>query len=107
MEERLELLNRIARGQVQLEGDSDDSSTSAGESEGEGGEGMEVFQPPHGEIPADQATRRMALVNCDWDHMRAVDIMALMQVRRCAVRATPVPHAALLPRSPSVRRAAL
>lgn len=116
-EERLEYLNRLARGEIEESGSDSDASSDAEARvkarkavEGEEEDGSDV---DNAEAPSDEeedsddydsissederntvsllevskapveygdATNRLAVMNCDWQHMKAADVFALLQV---------------------------
>ena len=94
-ETRLEYLNRLARGDVSgsSSDDSDDvDSGSDGDSEDSDDEGV-VADERSSKGPLDitsdmededdgeeaHATSRLAIMNCDWDNLKAQDLMSVMQ----------------------------
>lgn len=85
-ESRLEYLNRLARGEVDGSSSSDDSDIEDGEqsesdssSSGDESDGAEHRDPLRvqeeeiGEI--EEATHRLAIQNCEWNNLRADDLM--------------------------------
>lgn len=59
-------------------GFGDSSSSSEEESEDEEVEEAELYPAAKGaEVPMGEVSRRIAVVNMDWDHIRAADIMAV------------------------------
>lgn len=63
---------------------SEDSDSDEDEDEDEGeeaqvddGSGMQRFQNEQAEVPSGEVTNRIAIVNLDWDHIKAEDLMAL------------------------------
>lgn len=92
MEERLEYLNRLARGEAGSDASVSTSSSSSSsgdsgsdgdedlDSEGEGGEGgvAESRRLKAGPVPTGEATRRLAIMNVDWDHLKAVDLLGVL-----------------------------
>ena len=90
MEERLDYLNRLARGDAGSDASVSTSSSSSGDSgsdgdedsdsEGEEGEGgvAESRRLEAGPVPMGEATRRLAIMNVDWDHMKAVDLLGVL-----------------------------
>jgi hypothetical protein len=84
-------LNRLARGEVS---DSEYSSSSSSMSDDEnenvevsaasdiediGGDYFNENLRQHENVPLGEETRRLALVNMDWEHLKALDILALIQ----------------------------
>ncbi|KAK0386076.1 hypothetical protein NLU13_5913 [Sarocladium strictum] len=57
------------------ESDSDDDQEPAHEQQREGD--LQRFQDEQGELEAGEVTNRIAIVNLDWDHVRATDLYAL------------------------------
>eukprot|EP01039_Chlorochromonas_danica_P004756 gene4756-5213_t len=104
-EERLDYLTKLARGEVDVssssEDDNDDdsssedendtfstSSSSSGdeeeaaveEEEEEGGKKSALDVPDAGEVEyGEESTHRLAVLNCDWEHLKATDIMMVLQ----------------------------
>ena len=74
---RLAVLNRIARGEVELSSSS--SSSSDEDDEVAEHESVPMEQRVEPELVAEATGRRLAVMNCDWDRLRAVDILALMR----------------------------
>ena len=83
----MEKLNRLARGEAN---DSDySSSSSSSDSDSSSSDEDDVALSGHEEynenlghvehIPTGEETNRLALVNMDWEHVKAVDIYALLQ----------------------------
>ena len=79
MESRLDYLNKLSRGEIS-ESDSEAShSTDSGES------GEDLREEDEGRMDEDEGddvilaegaeTNRLAIQNCDWDNMKAVDIL--------------------------------
>jgi hypothetical protein len=56
--------------------DSDSSDSELEEVEGVLGRAKEA-------VPTGEESRRLAVMNCDWDHFSAVDILFVLQVRVC------------------------
>ena len=93
VEERLEYLNRLARGEVsdastssssesdEDEGDSTDNEAGGKEDE-EGDDDDDGVvasrQLDVGPIPMGEATKRLAIMNCDWKHLKAVDLLGVL-----------------------------
>jgi hypothetical protein len=79
-QERLDKLNRIARGEAD---DEDLPSSSSEESESDEEAEAEEEEAQDGPLlPAEvggDSSRRLAVVSCDWDHIRAVDILAMLK----------------------------
>jgi len=71
-EKRIEYLNKMSRGE--LSSDSSDSSDLEEEVDDE------VDVKVKEDIPLGGETKRIAIMNCDWSRMRAVDLYALFQV---------------------------
>ncbi|MDA4132489.1 MAG: hypothetical protein OK454_05100, partial [Thaumarchaeota archaeon] len=62
------------------ESDSDDEEDDEDEDGGaqvDDGSGMQRFQNEQAEVPSGEVTNRIAIVNLDWDHIKAADLMAL------------------------------
>ncbi|CAM9336850.1 unnamed protein product, partial [Chrysoparadoxa australica] len=84
VESRLDYLNRLARGEVS---GSESGSTSSSEddeddddnegAEGEGNDENEGSGGGQADVPVGEATTRIAVMDCDWSHMRAVDLQVL------------------------------
>ncbi|OQR82961.1 pre-rRNA-processing protein ESF1 [Achlya hypogyna] len=75
-EKRIAHLNKMARGELSDEGSSSsDSSDSEDDAEAED----EEADVPAEDIPMGEETKRIAIMNCDWSRMRAVDLYALFQ----------------------------
>lgn len=77
MEAKLEQLDRLARGEVQAEDSSDDTDSEVEAAELD--EGVDVDEELREDVERGPSTRRLAAVNCDWDNMRAIDLLALFQ----------------------------
>lgn len=91
-EDKLEKLNRLARGEVSLSESSSSEGSSSEEEESENEEEIKSKiekkieeenieseqQQQEEEIPMGDVTMRIGLVNLDWDHIRAVDIFAAL-----------------------------
>lgn len=104
LEARLEALNRLARGEADSDGadssssseeDDDDAATSDADADVDADAVL-----AERDIPTGDETRRLAAVNCDWDHMRAVDLLALFQVG-CALATLARLLSALTPSAPT------
>jgi hypothetical protein len=98
-EERLDYLTKLARGEVDaLDGSDSDSDSGdmediASSSDSSGGEeDMDVMEDDSVikqsvlDIPdsaaveyGEEATKRLAVLNCDWEHLKATDIMMVLQ----------------------------
>jgi hypothetical protein len=92
IQDRLDRLNRMARGEVS-EGSESSSSEEEGneetavkKAEAELNADTELVIDPEAPdlnkleyIPDGSETRRLAIVGCDWDNLRAVDILAALQ----------------------------
>ena len=78
LEIQLIKLNKLARGHVELESSGDEES----EEEEEESDAEAEIKPEIDLKPEyrEEETSRLALVNCDWDHLRAVDIFAILKV---------------------------
>lgn len=89
-EDRLDYLTKLARGEVYMSSDdsdasseADDSSSSSDEDEEE--EAEEAKKGPLELVDEDdveygaESTRRLAVLNCDWEHLKATDIMMVLQ----------------------------
>ncbi|KAG5180077.1 hypothetical protein JKP88DRAFT_349667 [Tribonema minus] len=77
MEARVEYLNKVARGEISGSGSSNDSSDDSGSDAESGAELDEEVDDDAEDVPMGDATCRLALMNCDWEHIKAVDIMVL------------------------------
>jgi hypothetical protein len=91
MEERLEYLNRLARGEAS-DASASTSDSSSDDEEGSGssdddGEGdeegdddgvIESRRLEAGPVPMGEATTRLAIMNVDWDHLKAVDLLGVL-----------------------------
>lgn len=98
MEKRLDYLTKLARGEVSDDGSEDDSSDeddSEGEDEDNEDEGDEVMEvdpaeweaiqllngkspldvPEEEDVETGEATRRISILNCDWENIKADDLM--------------------------------
>lgn len=85
MEERLEYLNRLARGEAGSDASVSTSSSSSNGSDDEDddedseGEGVvESRRLEAGPVPMGGPTRRLAIMNVDWDHLKAVDLLGVL-----------------------------
>ncbi len=92
IEKRMDILNKLARGETTGNVSSDESSSSSSgyseeedsEDEAEASTTLEHRAPPsHGlldeeSIPEGNAYRRIAVLNCDWEHMHSKDLFALV-----------------------------
>ena len=96
--DRLAVLNRIARGEVEMESSDEEDGAAvrgthlilgaASDSEAEeedlpevgGGAGVDAAWPVQSsaDAPRGDASRRLAMVTADWDKLRAVDIFAAL-----------------------------
>ncbi|RDA93995.1 hypothetical protein CP533_5005 [Ophiocordyceps camponoti-saundersi (nom. inval.)] len=56
---------------------SDDESGEEGEEGVDSHHGMHRFQEEQAEVEIGQVTKRIAVVNLDWDHIKSTDLMAL------------------------------
>ena len=74
---RMEKLDRMARGEDSSGSDSSDSDDSDADSEADDVEEEEEEQE---DIPMGQVAKRVAVMNCDWDWVKAVDLLVLFQV---------------------------
>jgi hypothetical protein len=90
--DRMEKLNRMARGEgndsdyssssSSSDADDSDSDTSSSDEDDAEYSGHEEYNENLGHveyIPTGEETNRIALVNMDWEHVKAVDIYALLQ----------------------------
>ena len=87
---RHDRLNRLARGEA---GDSEYSSSSSSSSDSENDEEIDQDEVKgmqngdyfnenlrqHEDVPLGEESTRLALVNMDWEHLKALDILALIQ----------------------------
>ncbi|OQR98341.1 pre-rRNA-processing protein ESF1 [Thraustotheca clavata] len=73
-EKRIAYLNKMARGELSDGSDTSESSDSEAEAEEE-----EQVEEEEEDIPMGEETKRIAVMNCDWSRMRAVDLFALFQ----------------------------
>ena len=91
MEERLEYLNRLARGEASdasastsdsssSDDDQDGSSSDGDEEDGDDDDGgvIESRRLEAGPVPMGEATTRLAIMNVDWDHLKAVDLLGVL-----------------------------
>ena len=98
-EDRMEYINKLARGEVSESGSSSDSSSDNSDSEDSSSnddsddDGMvsrekatkkkSVLDVPEEDseedIPTGDASSRLAVMHCDWDHMKSEDILVAMQ----------------------------
>lgn len=93
-ETRLEYLNRLARGDVtgsssdDSDGDDSDSDADSDDSDEEDVDATEGSAKGPLDIYSDteeddgeeaHATSRLAIMNCDWDNLKAQDLMSVMQ----------------------------
>jgi hypothetical protein len=92
-EERLDYLTRISRGEVSgsssddsdsddggiEEADSDSDNDEAFEEEEEEEEGEDDEEEDEEDIPMGDATTRIAIQNCDWDSIKATDLLVVLQ----------------------------
>ena len=86
-EERLDYLTRISRGEVSGsssdDSDSDDGGTEDADSDSD--DDKAVAEEEEGEedeeedIPMGDATTRIAIQNCDWDSIKATDLLVVLQ----------------------------
>lgn len=91
-EERLEMLNALARGELALSSDEDDdvilgravSDSEESDSDAESADSNDLQQiagpdlDSADRVPEEQVTTRLALVSCDWARLRAVDIFCVL-----------------------------
>lgn len=61
-------------GLLTIARDSDASSSSESDDEA-----LESDEEEAEEVPLGDETKRLAVLNCDWDYMRAVDLLAVCQ----------------------------
>ena len=86
METRLEYLNKLARGEISEASESDSEQPSASsDSDSDSSDAASVssetsYDPLH--IPGDEPlmenvdnVKRLSIQNCDWDNVRAVDLL--------------------------------
>ena len=90
-EDRLTYLTQLARGEILGESSSDEErAESEGPEESESEEELDetgveeksssVLQiPGDEEVPTGEATSRLAILNCDWVNLRAVDLLVVLQ----------------------------
>ncbi|GAB5362429.1 hypothetical protein AAMO2058_000796300 [Amorphochlora amoebiformis] len=97
------VMRRIARGDDEGEGededsfeeaDGEDSDTSSSSDDFDAlNEEAEILEPLEEEVPVGDATKRLAVMHLDWDHVKAVDLLVLFQsflppghlIHRCSV----------------------
>ena len=91
-EERLEMLNALARGELALSSDEEDdvilgravSDSEDSDSDAESADSNDLQQiagpdlDATDRVPEEQVTTRLALVSCDWARLRAVDIFCVL-----------------------------
>eukprot|EP00624_Nannochloropsis_granulata_P004199 evm.model.NODE_31089_length_21432_cov_25.446669.3 len=98
-EDRLEYLNRLARGEISdtstssstgssssfssssENGDSSGSESDDEEDKDDDNEDEDVIESrklEEGPIPMGEATSRIAIMNCDWEHLKALDILGIL-----------------------------
>lgn len=84
IELRMDYLNRLARGEVSENSSSSDSGGDSDEDDDDEAEGTHelpselesAFDIPGDEIiEAAESSKRLAIQNCDWDNLRAEDLM--------------------------------
>jgi hypothetical protein len=86
METKIEKMNKIARGEVEMSSSSDSEEEEGVENvddiemEDEEDEGAWGATNAEEEVPVGQPSRRIAAVNLDWQNIRAMDIFAVVQV---------------------------
>ncbi len=93
IEKRMDILNKLARGETSgnISSDESSSSSSSGYSEEEDSDGdaessttLDHRAPRSNglldeeSIPEGDAHRRIAVLNCDWEHMHSKDLLALV-----------------------------
>ncbi len=89
IEKRVDLLNKLARGETTGNISSDETSSSSGYSEEEDSEDDEAIDSNHNvshsrglldeeSVPEGDSYRRVAILNCDWEHMHSKDLLALV-----------------------------
>ncbi|KAH9109311.1 hypothetical protein LEN26_006558 [Aphanomyces euteiches] len=80
-ERRIAYLNKRARGELSGESSSSsDSSTSDDDDDDElNVDDEDASREPQEDIPLGEETKRIAIMNCDWSRMRAVDLFALFE----------------------------
>lgn len=90
-EERLDYLNKLARGDISGESSEEEAVASDEESECEEASDrahedsarrsslqLEATLPEE-QVPTGEATSRLAVMNCDWQNLRALDLMMVLQ----------------------------
>jgi hypothetical protein len=75
MQSRVDYLNKMARGELSGESSSEESDEESGVSDGLDGESSddELDEP----VPTGEESSRLAIQDCDWNNMKAVDLLAL------------------------------
>jgi len=96
-EDRMEYINRLSRGEVdesgsssssddssEAESDSDSSSDDEAELNEKASKKRSVLDIPQAEgeeeeVPTGDSSRRLALMHCDWDNIKAEDLLVVLQ----------------------------
>ena len=94
-EDRLNYLTQLARGEISGESSSEEDQSIGGSEESEESEDEESDMGPASEepepstsavqipgdedVPVGEATARLAILNCDWTNIRAVDLLVVLQ----------------------------
>jgi hypothetical protein len=78
LEERLEMLNMMARGELDIEDSSESEEEAPLDETVEPEEGVPDIGEGASAPQTTETTKRLALVNLDWDHTRAEDIFAVL-----------------------------
>lgn len=82
---------------------SDTDSTTSGEVTDDDGGEVGVLGRDADDVAFGEETRRLAVMNCDWDHMGAVDILFVLQVCVSDVATVVHPRAVAVGRAPHRR----
>jgi hypothetical protein len=95
-EDRIDYLNRIARGEGGTDSSSDSSSSQSSDSDNDSdsdsdteininaaatkkGSVLDVPVDDEEEVEFGEATKRLAIMHCEWEHMKAMDLFVVLQ----------------------------